>query len=193
MMKTKQEILKKYIQKVGNTEIVDPDNALLAMQEYANQFRDKYAKEVGTKKILINTDIGLFNLSYLASQYYLELSGHDPYIYRKDETVYTWINLNYIIEDNSGDYGDILFSKVYQGHSIQHDNFDFNSVFFPGDLDCEREDENLIKTFETLGDKCNTEDCKLLIVEIPNNIEYYIDQDDDCGEVIHEYHKQWWS
>jgi len=192
-MKTKQEILKKYIQKVGNTEIVDPDNALLAMQEYANQFNPKYKPEPDTKKILINTDIGLFNLSYLASQYYLELSGQNHFFYRCTGDYYEIIDITDIDENDNGNYEFIYISLIYQGHIVAIDAFDFDSVFFPGSLDTCRDDENLIKAFEVLGDKCNTEDCKLLIIEIPNNIQYYIEQQDGCGEVVHEYHKQWWS
>lgn len=40
-MKTKEEILKKYIENVMGVKVVEDDNALKAMEEYAEQFKPK--------------------------------------------------------------------------------------------------------------------------------------------------------
>jgi hypothetical protein len=44
--------------------------------------------------------------------------------------------------------------------------------------DLERNDLNLIKTIETLGEKANTEFSKLKIVEIPSGCEWSVDDFD---------------
>jgi hypothetical protein len=59
-----------------------------------------------------------------------------------------------------------------------------------GYVDVERNDEILIKIVEQLGEKANGNSVELRIVEIPNEIEWEIDEYDGI-ESIHEKHRSW--
>ena len=54
-----------------------------------------------------------------------------------------------------------------------------------------RADPRLIQTIEELGDKANGIHAKLKIVEIPDNIEWYIQEDEMGTEYINEEHRSW--
>jgi len=56
--------------------------------------------------------------------------------------------------------------------------------------DC-REDEDLIRVVKELGDKVNGNFAELQIVEIPDGVEYEIDEYDGF-ESIHEKHRSWY-
>jgi len=56
-----------------------------------------------------------------------------------------------------------------------------------GNLD--RHDSSLIKCIEVLGDLAFEIGCKCKIIEIPDGVEYEID--DYLSEVIHEKHRKW--
>lgn len=55
---------------------------------------------------------------------------------------------------------------------------------------CERDNPILVKVVETLGEEANTEYSSLKIVEIPDDVDYYID-DYDGMETIEECHRSW--
>lgn len=62
--------------------------------------------------------------------------------------------------------------------------FDYTSDY------AKRTDPKLVECVKTLGEKANGQSAKLKIVEIPADIEWYID--DYAGmEVIHEEHRTW--
>lgn len=53
MIKTREEVLKKYVEKpFTHTEIVEKDNALLAMQQYHDQFETEENKREEYDKLL---------------------------------------------------------------------------------------------------------------------------------------------
>ena len=54
----------------------------------------------------------------------------------------------------------------------------------------DRTDSILIQAVEELGDKANYESL-LKVVEIPDNIDWYIVEADDGSESIHERHRIW--
>ena len=54
----------------------------------------------------------------------------------------------------------------------------------------DRADKDLIKVVKTLGNKANGECAKLKIVEIPNGVNWEIDEYDGM-ESIHEKHRSW--
>lgn len=56
----------------------------------------------------------------------------------------------------------------------------------------ERTDARLIKVVEELGEGANGERCILKIVEVPDDIEWYIWADGEWGiEEVHEKHRIW--
>lgn len=56
--------------------------------------------------------------------------------------------------------------------------------------DRDRSDPILVKVVETLGKEANTELSSLKVVEIPDDVNYYID-DYDGMETIEECHRSW--
>lgn len=63
---------------------------------------------------------------------------------------------------------------------------------YPVDYDWEihRDDPALVQVVEELGDKVKGKYSSLKVVEIPDNIEWYI-HDYDGKETVHEKHKSW--
>lgn len=111
-------------------------------------------------KIVLNTHFGGFGLSNEAIQLYSELSG-----------------IKLIKEIDNRDYPNSIFWKFENGEYF----FDFN---------LERNDPNLIKVVEQMGEDSFGSYAQLEIVEIPDNIPWEIDSYDgsECvksyGEVI---------
>lgn len=57
-------------------------------------------------------------------------------------------------------------------------------------LDIPREDPRLVACVEKLGAKANGQHAQLSVVEIPDDVEWFID-DYDGNEIIHEQHRTW--
>lgn len=55
---------------------------------------------------------------------------------------------------------------------------------------CKRNDPILVKVVETLGEEANDEYSSLKVVEIPDDVDFYID-DYDGMETIEECHRSW--
>lgn len=56
--------------------------------------------------------------------------------------------------------------------------------------DYPRHDADLVKVVETLGKAANTPFSNLVIVEIPDGVDYYVDEYDGM-ETINETHRSW--
>lgn len=54
----------------------------------------------------------------------------------------------------------------------------------------DRTSEHLIKAVETLGEKANGSSASLRVIEIPDGIDYFIDEYDGI-ESVHEQHRSW--
>lgn len=87
----------------------------------------------------------------------------------------------------------IVLNKCFGGYSLSEEAYKYLNI--PGDgYGCDfkenRTNEKLIECVEALGDKANGDCAKLSIVEIPDDIEYYIG-DYDGIETVHEEHRSW--
>ena len=79
------------------------------------------------------------------------------------------------------------FCKYYKGIPLENSDFGIES----DDIYAYRTDERLIKAIEKVGlKKASGSFAELKIVEIPDDVEYYID-DYDGIESIHEVHRIW--
>ena len=58
------------------------------------------------------------------------------------------------------------------------------------DSDIPRDDHCLVQVVEELGDEANNRFAKLIVVEVPDNIEWYVDEYDGA-ETIRENHREW--
>lgn len=114
-----------------------------------------------TKKIAINRCFGGFGLSHDAVIRYHELKGNTLVIeYDKPFDIYHYY-LNEKTEDN-----------YWSAHDIP------------------RDDPVLIQAIEELGEKANGNFSELKIVEIPDDVEWYV-YDYDGIEIVNERHRSW--
>lgn len=113
-------------------------------------------------KIVINADYGGFGLSHEGIVRYAELKG-----------------LNLTIVDRVDSYVDYNY---YIGR-IEDDNHFW-------DDDIARDDPALVQTVEELGEKANGKYSWLKVVEIPDDVDWYIEEYDG-DEWVAEKHRVW--
>jgi hypothetical protein len=58
-------------------------------------------------------------------------------------------------------------------------------------FDIKRYDKDLVAVVRELGAEANSEHSDLKIVEIPEDVKWYIDEYDGI-EVVHEFHRSWY-
>lgn len=87
----------------------------------------------------------------------------------------------------------IVVNRCYGGYSLSEQAYEFLGLDWDGygfALDMERTDPRLVECVETLGDKANGSCAKLEVVEIPDDVNWYI-SDYDGIETIEEVHRSW--
>lgn len=119
-------------------------------------------------KIVINDCYGGFRLSHEAVMMYSDLAGLNLEAVQQENTVFATLDYDYYI---NGDRENELY---YYGYGN----------------DIPRDDANLVKVVETLGEKANSWSSKLKIVEIPDNVEWHIAEYDGIEHVA-ENHRTW--
>lgn len=140
------------------------------------------------QKIVISTNNTGLVLSQEAMKMYLKLIGKDCFFYNIDflEGI-----LNEVIDSSEFSY---VYTKHLESGSPSSDLTD--EYFFNFDS-IQRTDENIIKVIEELGNKAgwkyddfNTVEFK--VVEIPDDVDWYIDEYEACdGEFIRETSRTW--
>jgi hypothetical protein len=141
-------------------------------------------------KIVVNRKHGGFGLSPNAEKRYLELIGKGCYFYKQtkygheNNGVEEYIRIStdeasnaFIAYTVTEDFGEVI-NKIPNNDSYWYD----------GDL--ERDDPILIRVIEEMGEEADGKFAKLEIVEIPDDVEWQID-DYDGYESIHEVHRSW--
>jgi len=97
-----------------------------------------------------------------------------------------------VINDCTGGFS--LSKEVYDELGIPWDNYGFCfDTFIEKGFKIDRSDPRLIAAIEKIGcDKASGERAKLKILEIPDDIEYYIEDTGWGEEIIHEKHRTWY-
>ncbi len=123
-------------------------------------------------KVVINTDFGGFGLSDQAFERYLTLKGieFDKFPTKHLNGNDYWVKGTYHPSDDD--------EKPSDGKYLSH-------------YDVERNDPHLIQAIEELGEKANGQHAKLSVIEIPDGIEYSIEEYDGA-EHIAEKHRKWY-
>lgn len=114
-------------------------------------------------KIVVNDCYGGFGLSHAAIMKYGELAG---------------LNLKHVKDQKS------FWMNYYYIDGVEDSMHHFSS------LEIERNDPILVKVVEELGSAANGEYASLRIANVPENIEWYID-DYDGIETVREVHRTW--
>lgn len=132
-------------------------------------------------KIVINTSFGGFGLSDDAFELYLKKKKQEFYAY-KDRFGHTDY---YVVPKEKYD----LFKDKW--HKEDGDYRRINEKnWFLSYYDIERDDPILIEVIEEMGENANGRCADLRIVEIPDGIEWEIDEYDG-KETIDEKHRSW--
>ena len=114
-----------------------------------------------TKKIVINRCFGGFGLSHDAVVRYHELKGNTIVI----------------------EYDDLFKGYHYYLNEKDDDNYlSYHHIL--------RDDPTLVQVVEELGEKSWGRHSELKIVEIPDDVEWYIDEYDGI-ESVNEQHRSW--
>lgn len=138
-------------------------------------------------KVVINNCFGGFGLSNFGELEYLKLKGKTAFFYKQTQYKHNGgIDLYEKIDPNE--------RKMFS-HTLTKDMGDSFSEFpcdefYFSSREIERTDEDLIKVIETFGEKVNGQCSSLTIVDIPDGVNYEIDEYDG-NEHIAEVHKTW--
>ena len=136
------------------------------------------------KKVILNKCFGGFGLSKEAYELYAKKKGISVFHYTQEnlkKEIYT-----YATDDNRT--FDFYFTKDF-GDNVYISDEDFKEYFLNLDEKF-REDKTLIEVVEELGEKANTFYSNLKIVEIPDDLDYVIDNYDGI-ETLHQKVKEW--
>lgn len=147
------------------------------------------------KKVILNKCYGYFSVSGVGYAKYCEKIGKPCFMYKMsfdqdlDKVTYTKKN---IYEDRVGIF-DIFLTKYIgdvttRPNSLIHDKDIQDAII---DLDSDhREDPILIEVVEELGEDANDWCSQLKVVEIPDDLDYVIDNNDGI-ETLHQRVQTW--
>ena len=136
------------------------------------------------KKVILNKCFGGFGLSKEAYELYAKKKGISVFHYTQEnlkKEIYT-----YATDDNRT--FDFYFTKDF-GDNVYISDEDFKEYFLNLDEKF-REDKTLIEVVEELGEKANAFYSNLKIVEIPDDLDYAIDNYDGI-ETLHQKVQEW--
>jgi len=150
-----------------------------------------------TKKVVINDCYGGFGLSHIAKDKLLKEKGNKEVFWYISELV-AFEEDEYIltdVEDIEDDiFTDALPLTKYFGTIVS--SSDMRSIrkkhsAYPSIYDIERDDVDLVKVVEEIGEKASGRYSALKVVEIPKEVEFQIEEYDG-DEWIAEKHRTWY-
>lgn len=134
-------------------------------------------------KVVINVCFGEFGLSWPAVKRLAELQGRTAYCFEQEEFSGPYIPV---------DCPDGIFWNAFDvpNPNERANEPNFYHTHHINDSPDNRHDPLLTQVVEELGDAANGSFAKLKVIEIPDGIEYIIDEYDG-NESIHEQHRSW--
>jgi len=143
-------------------------------------------------KIVINADHGGFGLSEKAIVRYNELKGRDLWIIYDER--FGWPTYSFVPAEERIDGGDKSVMMPKEWHKMTDDEKDHWNKTYREQTFCDRElardDPTLIQVIEELGEFADGRHARLKIVEIPDDVEWQIDEYDGL-EWVAEQHRTW--
>lgn len=140
-------------------------------------------------KIVVNTCYGGFSLSHEGCLRYLELAGKKVWLEENEK--YKSIGPTYWLvpkEERVEDLSSKEWHKLSLEQRIAHNEAQKGQTFYCRDL--MRDDPILVRVVEEMGEKANGSCASLDIREIPDGIEWQIEEYDG-REWIAEKHRTW--
>ena len=137
-------------------------------------------------KIAINKCYGGFSLSDKAIEMIMKRKGLGCYRYKKTKSHYRDGVDEYTRLDGNDPKSFIRYSTIDLGEKIE----EIPNEHYWYYRNLERTDEDLISVIEELGDESSGEYSSVKVIEIPDDIDWEID-DYDGIETIHEKHRVW--
>lgn len=135
-------------------------------------------------KIVINKCFGGFGLSYKACKEYLKRQGKECFCYKQTKFKHS----EGCDEFQLTDKGRMFHITVTKNLGDVTNNIPDDVHFFDDDI--KRTDPDLIAVVEELGEEANGDCAELSVIEIPDDVEYDIN-DYDGIESVHEIHRVW--
>ncbi len=142
-------------------------------------------------KVVINNCFGGFSLSARAVEHYGKLNGIKElfhYVRDFDNEVYKKVS----VEELDGSFTMFTVSTTKEFGDVVPVSSEMELLdhsYFPN-FDNDRHNPHLIETVEELGELANSKVSDLKIVEIPDGVEYVI-EDYDGNEWVAEKHRTW--
>ena len=140
-------------------------------------------------KVVINTCHGGFGLSHQAVLLYLDRNGRQVWVEENDKFgrlipfTYYLVPPEQRIEGNPNNWHEMTLAER-QAHNAAYSDTVFH------DRDLARDDPALVAVVEELGAKANGHHAELKVVDIPDNVNWYIEEYDGC-EWVAERHRTW--
>ena len=141
-------------------------------------------------KIVINNCYGGFSLSEEAIDRYLELKGLK--LYKKYDEQWKFTSYYYVpYEEYEKVHKNDLTKTEWEGKDEGWGRYkESNKLCWGGDRDIERNDPILIQVVEELGSNADGSVAELKVVEIPDDVEWDIEEYDGT-EWVAEKHRTW--
>ena len=138
------------------------------------------------KKVILNKCFGGFDVSPKAYQLYAIYKGYSClYKYQfQNKIVY---KLVYLFDECLGCYVTKYFGEEISENDISKEDWEKHILYLGTD---NREDDILIKVVEELGDEASGSFGELIVVQIPDDLDYVID-DYDGIETLHARVETW--
>ena len=137
-------------------------------------------------KIAINKCYGGFDLSHKAVMRYAELKNIKLFpVYHQDGIILHDLNKAIFIPWNGEK---TIFSVFYLTEPLPENGIPNKKTFFHYGSD--RNDPILIQTIEELGEEANGDFSKLAIIEIPDGVDWEIEEYDGWESIV-EKHRSW--
>lgn len=140
-------------------------------------------------KVVINTCHGGFGLSHEAVLLYLDRSGRQVWVEENSKFGslipfnYYLVSLEQRIPGDPDNWHDMTLAER-QAHNAAYSDTVFH------DRDLARDDPDLVAVVEELGNQANGRHAELKIVDIPDDVNWYIEEYDG-QEWVAERHRTW--
>lgn len=139
-------------------------------------------------KVAVNRCYGGFNLSPKAVKMLMNRKGLNCFMYKQTKYKFDSGKEEFTRIDETLEECGLRTYYVKNDLGDKTDNIPKDSYWYYGDID--RTDEDLISVIEELGNDASGRFGSIEVVEIPDDIEWEIDNYDEI-ETIHECHRSW--